>query len=232
MNERERDPHAIKAMEPADVVEEYRTLVGSIVARLRRKLHIRISAQDIENYAFEGLLDAHARFDPEAGAIFASFAYYRIRGAIMDGCRKEGWMTRDRARQARREEIIDEYMEDAAETARSVPPASSFEEALNRVSAMANDAAMIFMLNEADFDLLETHNEEQHRRLEKRVDLALLQGAMAILTDEEREVVTRHHMEGERMDDIAAEFGHSRSWVSRVNTRALERMREYFFENE
>lgn len=232
MNERERDPHAIKAMEPAELVEEYRTLVGGIVARLRRKLHIRISAQDVENYAFEGLLEAHARFDPEGGAVFASFAYYRIRGAVMDGCRKEGWMTRERSRQTRCDEAIDEYMEDAGKTLACTPPAASFEEAVDRVSAMANDAAMIFMLNEADFDLLETHNEQQHRRLEKRVDLALLQGAMAILTDEEREIVTRHHMEGERMDDIAEEFGHSRSWVSRVNTRALERMREYFFENE
>lgn len=220
-------------MAPDDLVAEFKPFVGAIVNKLRKQLHIRIALEDMEAYAYEGLLEAHSRFDPEAGAVFASFAYYRIRGAILDGCRKEGWLTRERSKDGRRERVLDEYFETTARTAAGSPAPATFGEAVDRVASMVDDVATIFLLQEADFDLLEQDKEPgQFRRLEQHTNLKLLVEAMKVLDDQEREVVTRHHMEGERMDDIAQTFGHSRSWVSRINTRALEKMREYFLQHE
>lgn len=232
VSERQRDPFAIKAMAPDDLVTEFKPFVGAIVTKLRKQLHIRIALEDLEGYAYEGLLEAHSRFKPDEGAVFASFAYYRIRGAILDGCRKEGWLTRERSKDLRREQALDEYFETTARTAAGSPTPGSFREAVDRVTSMVDDVATIFLLQEADFDLLEQDEPGQHRRLEQRANLQLLVEAMKILDDQEREVVTRHHMEGERMDEIATTFGHSRSWVSRINTRALEKMRDYFLHNE
>lgn len=223
----DRDPVVVKAMEPAELVEEYRGLVGSIVHKLRRSLAIRVSLDDLESYGFKGLLEAHQRFDPEAGAYFASFAYYRIRGAILDGCRKEGWLTRDRRKSAKREQALDEYMETEGATNKNSPKPATFREAVDRVSSMADTAATIFLLSEENFDTLETTEPGQYRRMEEHTNAKLVRTALAALSDQEQEVITRHHFEGERMDDIAETFGHSRSWVSRVNTRALEKMREH-----
>src|SRR5690606_300924 len=42
----------------------------------------------------EGLLDAARRFDPARGVSFRTFAYYRVRGAMLDGLRKMGAWSR------------------------------------------------------------------------------------------------------------------------------------------
>lgn len=227
-----RDPHAIKAMAPGDLVEEFRGLVGSIVNKLRKQLHIRVALEDLEAYGFEGLLDAHSRFEPESGAYFASFAYYRIRGAVLDGCRKEGWLTRNRSREARRAAAMDEYLETAGATNRAAPEPATLREAVDRVAEMVDDAATIFLLSEEKFDTVESKAPGQYRRMEERTNITLVRSALEILDDREREIIKRHHFEGERMDVIAKTFGHSRSWVSRMNTRALEKMREHILELE
>lgn len=228
----QRDPHEIKAMPPDDLVEEFRGLVGSIVHNLRKKLRIRVSMEDMEGYGFKGLLEAHSRFDPDEGSYFASFAYYRIRGAILDGCRKEGWLSRERSQAARREEVLDEYLETTGKTNRNTPPPATFSEAVDRVANMVDDATTIFLIQDETLDTLESSDANQHRRLERRTNVQLVRAALEVLTDREREVITRHHFEGEKMDEIGEVFGHSRSWVSRVNTRALEKMREKIIQLE
>ncbi len=233
MSDQTRDPRRIKAMSPEELVTEFQAFVGGIVTRLRRQLHIRIAIEDLEAYGYEGLLEAHDRYDPDAGAVFASFAYYRVRGAILDGCRKEGWLSRDRGREASREAAIDQYMQDLATTERAAPAPTTMSDALDRVAAIVDDAATIYLLHDSDVDLVTEPTEgKQHERLERKAEKRMLHAAMAVLNDEEREIIIRHHFENEAMDDIAETFGHSRSWVSRVNTRAIQRMREYFLANE
>ena len=57
-----------------------------------------------------GLLEAASRFDPEAGAHFMTFAYYRVRGAIYDGLRQMGWLSRSHYKRARFEAQANDYL--------------------------------------------------------------------------------------------------------------------------
>ena len=84
---------------------------------------------------------------------------------------------------------------------------------------------MVFLLSDEDLDRVGSTEPDQHENLERKTNKRLLRAALEVLTDEEREIVERYYFEGERMDEIAAAFGHSKSWVSRVNTRALEKMK-------
>lgn len=220
-----RDPHAIKAMPPAELVEEFRPFVGSIVNKLRQRLRIRVSVEDLEAYAYEGLLEAQNRFDPDEPTLFATYAYYRIRGSVLDGCRREGWLSRDRLQQERRVRATDEVLESTGRTEQASPRAASFAEAVDRVATVVDAAATVLLLNDTDMDRVHNEEPQQHRKLERRANVELVRKAFKHLTDEEREVITRHHFEGERMDEIATSFGRSRSWVSRVNTRALQKMK-------
>jgi RNA polymerase sigma factor (sigma-70 family) len=63
------------------VVEQYTPYVRSIAGKVRKKLPPDIEFDDLVEYGMIGLLEAAQRFDPEAGANFMTFAYYRIRGA-------------------------------------------------------------------------------------------------------------------------------------------------------
>jgi RNA polymerase sigma factor for flagellar operon FliA len=66
---------------------EHVDLVRRIARRLWRRLGKRVHLRDLEGHGFDGLLSAAARYQHDRGATFATFAAYRIRGAMLDGVR-------------------------------------------------------------------------------------------------------------------------------------------------
>ena len=54
--------------------------------------------------------------------------------------------------------------------------------------------------------------------------LSLVQNAIEALPDEEAELVRRHYLGGERFDHVAQSLGLSKSWASRLHTRAMQRL--------
>ncbi len=61
-----------------------------------------VDVDDLLAYGANGLVEAAGRFDPTRGVAFTTFSYYRIRGAVFDGLRKIGWLSRGMARLAAR----------------------------------------------------------------------------------------------------------------------------------
>src|SRR6185503_13445075 len=53
---------------------------------------------------------------------------------------------------------------------------------------------------------------------------ALMRSAIGELPEQESELVRRHYLEGERFDLVAKELGLSKSWASRLHTRAIGRL--------
>lgn len=73
-------------------------LVRSIVGRLSIPDHPLASREDLENVGQLGLLQALDGFDPERGTPFVSYAYGRIRGALVDYLRSIDALPRERRR--------------------------------------------------------------------------------------------------------------------------------------
>lgn len=221
------NPAEVAELEPNEVVKHYDDFVHSIAFDLAKKLKIRVEPDDLVAYGFQGLLEAHERFDPTAGNRFSSYAYYRVRGAILDGCRKEGWQTRSRART---EERTNELMESTHAVQQNVAPARSFSESSSRVTDMVSDATTVLLLDrmeDIDHEVM-LSPASQEGKLEEKDTQRLLKEGIRLLTEQEREVVMRFYFKDERMQDIGEDFGHSRSWVSRIHTRAIERIRRHF----
>ena len=66
-------------------VEECQGLVRSLALKVHRGLPRRVDLDDLIGYGQVGLVEAANEFDGSRGTRFATFAYYRIRGAIYDG---------------------------------------------------------------------------------------------------------------------------------------------------
>ena len=62
-------------------------LVRSIAARLRRRVP-QLDAEDLVSAGMIGLIEAVDRFDDGRGVSFGTFAYPRIKGAILDEARR------------------------------------------------------------------------------------------------------------------------------------------------
>jgi RNA polymerase sigma factor FliA len=65
-------------------LELARRAAGMIYPRVRS----RVSFDELRALANAGLAEAAQRYDPARGATFATFAWYRIHGAIFDGLRR------------------------------------------------------------------------------------------------------------------------------------------------
>lgn len=81
------------------LVRRYRPRIDA----LARRLHAYIPALDVESYASVGYVaacEAARRYDPTRGASFASFAYLRVRGAMIDALRRVNSTSRRQRRAA------------------------------------------------------------------------------------------------------------------------------------
>src|SRR6185295_10206040 len=97
------------------LVEQHLSLVQAIAAKLKRTLGRTIEFDDLVAYGTKGLLEAADRFDPTQGATFTTFAYYRVRGAMLDGLRTMGWYSRADYARYRAEERANEYLQNHSE---------------------------------------------------------------------------------------------------------------------
>ncbi len=89
------------------LVNEYKALVHYHVYRIRSRLPNSISVDDLMSLGFQGLFDALTKFDPRRELKFYTYASFRIRGAIIDGLRREDWLSRaSRERTKRLDEAI------------------------------------------------------------------------------------------------------------------------------
>ena len=53
-----------------------------------------------------------------------------------------------------------------------------------------------------------------------------VRNALSSLPEPERTLLQGHYLQGRRFDELARELGLSKSWASRLHTRALDRMRD------
>ena len=71
-------------------------LVRSIISRITVPDHLLASQEDLQNVGLLGLLQALDAYDPERPTPFASYAYSRVRGAVLDYLRSIDVLPRTR----------------------------------------------------------------------------------------------------------------------------------------
>src|SRR5258705_7500831 len=77
-----------------DVLRRYLPLVRRVVQRLAVRKPPHIELDDLVSWGIVGLLDAITKYDPKKEAMFATYAQFRIRGAILDHLRSLDWVPR------------------------------------------------------------------------------------------------------------------------------------------
>ena len=223
----EQTTKPLSEMTEPEVIEAYTYYVERIADKLARDLKIRIERDDLVSYGLEGLLQAWRRYDPTSPAAFTSYAYYRIRGNMLDGCRKEGWATRPRSASAKTQAAINDHLESNHEATADRPAARTLSESVDRVANTVGNVLTIVMLRETDMDGVMGHREpSQDKQLERKNENERLANALGQLEEVERVLIKRHHYYDESLTDIGNELGLSTSWCSRIHARALEKLRE------
>jgi RNA polymerase sigma factor for flagellar operon FliA len=229
----------VKDLTTEELIERYDAMVKSIVRGVFDSLSIHVDMRDALQYGYSGLMDAQQRYDPESEASFASYSYYRIRGSILDGCRKHGWRTRDRGDVGEDSEVegaaaLNDFLQERHEIEAGVPPARTLTDSIDRLCHMVGDSIMVVMLQRQELENLEVPDPAKlpdERVVDSDKARKMMSAIEEHLTEIEHEVVQRYHFDNESMKTISDDMGYSKSWISRVNSRAIEKLRRVLLDD-
>jgi len=218
-----------------EVLERFHShmdLVDLIARQLARELGRSAELDDLRAMGHHGLLEAARRFDEGRGVTFRRFANYRVRGAMLDGVRKSAPLPRRAHARIRALEaallVAETAAQDTGAAAITGDPRASEQKLTEHLADMATAMAVGLLATPAVGDEGEPSAVDNALSPEEAVAQAELRkivvDALQELPDDERELVRRHYLEGERFDHVAASLGLSKSWGSRLHTRAVARL--------
>jgi RNA polymerase sigma factor for flagellar operon FliA len=222
------------------LVEQNLSLVQAIAGKLKRTLGRSIEFDDIVAYGAKGLIEAADRFDARPGVSFTTFAYYRIRGAMLDGMRTMGWYSRADYARYRAEERATEYMRNVAEreSATAAQPAgagasqagsgaSAPGQTLEEVAAILSSIATVHITS---IEAAAKVADESLPAPDATIDLgqlsARLRAALATLPEKEKRLMELYYFADKTLEDAGGELGLSKSWACRLHARAVNLLRE------
>ncbi len=180
-----------------------------------------------------GLAEAASRFDPDRGASFSTFAWYRVQGSIIDGLRRSSNLPRRVWAKLVALRAASEYLENRAErdlgaAKQGARPAEGADALAAVKSAMSAIRTMYVTslegLRETGFDAADAAPGPDAGLDTQRLG-ARLRDAVQALPEKERALMTKHYWEGKNLLEAGAELGISKSWASRLHAQAVERLR-------
>ena len=219
----------------AEVLERFQAqleLVDIVARQIARTLGPVVELDDLRSFGREGLLDAARKFDSERGVPFRAYANFRVRGAIIDGIRSLAQLPRRAYERLNGMSAALRVSEGVADDTFGAPGNATRAQADQALGEhLAAMAAAITVGLIAPTGVGEEGEHVQVSTAESPEDavsraqlLTLVQEAITALPEEEAVLVRRHYLEGERFDHVAQSLGLSKSWASRLHTRAIQRL--------
>lgn len=209
------------------LVLRYSPLVKYVVGRVRSGIPASVESADLLSDGFIGLMDAVAKFQPERGLRFQTYAVPRIRGAILDGMRKVDWVprgVRSEMRGIERAQVALQHRLGRAPTAAEI--ADELGITVAELQALHSKAARVGVghLDEAG---------ETEQALPSAVDIDIeagevrsaLVGAIRRLPERDQVLMTLYYFEGLTLSEIGQVLGVTESRVSQLHSRCTSTLR-------
>ena len=200
------------------LIEQYGSFVRSIARQVKKSVSPRIELDDLIAYGMTGLLEAAERFDEKQGANFTTFSYYRVRGAIYDGLRGMGWVSRNEYQKIRFGEQANAYLENAS---------GAKSEDLEDLASQVNSLVTIFVtslegLEKQDFE--DTKLQAQDDRLLELELKNTLKKALLRLPKADLELITLYYFKNMSLEEVGQKIGLSKSWTCRKHAPVIEKL--------
>ena len=219
----------VRRLDAGQIVERYQGLCDTLVRNTMRQLSLsRRHQDDMLGDAHTGLLEALDRYDPQQGAAFSTFAYYRIRGQILDGLRQRGVIRRTRSAHAALSQAATRLAqaEPAPETSAASSPRSDRRlQHVDRTIRQMSAAWMVIQTLTAESEQREARRRPDKRLLDAQQRQQLHQ-QLSVMPDTERQLLEMVYFEGLQLQEASARLGFSKSWGTRTHARALLRLQK------
>ena len=230
----EQTPEQTAAVQTAfsdrdELIERYRPYVYSIVKQVLQTFPVRVDFEELAGYGMIGLLEAADRYDPRRKVSFVTFSYYRIKGAIFDGLRQMGILTRTpNEAWVRRESVLNDLAQTAADDETESSGTTSVEDEIQSVEKFVDSLipAYLLSLSEENAPDVADARELQSAAVDFRETVRLVRQTVAELPDKEREIIEALYFKQLSTTELARRMGVNKSWVSRLHSKAVTRLRQ------
>jgi RNA polymerase sigma factor FliA len=225
--------------QPADdpeVIERFRStleLVPKIAGQVMRSLRGAMEPEDLVSFGQTGLLEAARRFDPTRGVPFRAYASIRIRGSMIDGVRAQSAIPRSAFQRLRGLQAMHRVAEAVTEDAYApgtgdLTPQQADQLIADHLANMATAMAIGMIarpVHGEEGEVVAVSPQESPEDSAGNAELrAIVLASIDELPPQEAELVRRHYIDGERFEQVAQDLGLSKSWASRLHSRAIARL--------
>ena len=222
------------------IIEQYAPLAKYVVDRLNLQPSGWDSYPDLIGQAVVGLIEAIDRFDPSRGVKFNTFAYYRIRGAVLDMLRDMDWVPR--SLRAKSTELLNTIArlthelghapsdeEIAAACGMTIDALDELSQEVGTLNVLSLDEVIAQPNWESHYYASEMVADNQsvspEDSCEEEDSRRVLAEAIDELPQNERLVVSLYYHEGLTLKEIGAVLGVTESRACQIHSKAIIRLR-------
>ncbi|WLD95178.1 FliA/WhiG family RNA polymerase sigma factor [Alkalihalobacillus sp. AL-G] len=220
------------------LLEMHLPLVQYHVQRIAVGLPRNVNKDELRSHGLMGLYDALNKFDPGRDLKFDTYASFRIRGAIIDGLRREDWLPRSMREKSKKIDAAIERMEQ--EEMRSVSAAEVASELGYSEEDVLTIMSESFLANVLSIDEENKESDSNEKIGYTIEDKKVNTPETILLTDElhqhlteiikelnekEQLVVSLFYYEELTLTEIGHVLGLSTSRISQIHSKALFKLR-------
>ncbi len=218
------------------LADRFAPLVRRMAYRLKAHLPASVQVDDLVQNGMMGLCEAYTRFETGVGAQFETYGAHRVRGAMLDGLRKNDWLPQGCRRDCRRIEVAISRLEQKnGQAPREEELADFLGVTLSAYQKMVRDSVgheLLFfedMFDEGGNGFLEQHYvddaNEPSQLLEERRLHQLLLSSVETLPDREKLLMTLYYEQDLNLREIGVLMGVTASRVCQLHNQAVARLR-------
>ena len=220
------------------LIKKYMPLVSFHVQRISVGLPKSVSREELTSLGLMGLYDALQRFDPKRDLKFDTYASFRIRGSIIDGLRKEDWLSRGTREKSKKIEAAIEKLEQKLMrniTAKEI--ADELEITVEEVYAtmnehfFANVLSIDEQMNDSDekesqsFSIRDDKTEIPEDKVLKDELVQEMAQKIKELNEKEQLVISLFYKEELTLTEIGNVMNLSTSRISQIHSKAIFKLR-------
>lgn len=199
------------------LINDYLPFVKAIVKEVKKRFGKNFNDEELEAYGRMGLAEAAQRYDPKFSCSFKTYAYYRVKGAILDALRTDHSLWED-------SNLI--YM-DGVNSYLEAGMIKETNEEYNYFTALKNSVASLATIHL----LTEAGNDSEKSYLDSEIRTELIK-EMKKLDDLEQNIIRMFYFEDLPLSEIAKKLNISVSHCSRIHKRAVEHLKGLITEDE
>ena len=203
------------------LVERYLPYARQVAASLfARRPDNDVEFADYMQYASIGLIEAVDRYEASKGAMFKTFAGYRIKGAIRNGVKSA---TEKRQQYVVLHEYAKDRIASIAASSEEVPETDLFSEMVELTIGLA----LGYMLDDSGASVISesAQGSDPYRGHAFKQTRARIEKAVAKLDEREKHIIQYHYYHQMSFESLADLYGLSKGRISQLHKQALHRIR-------